>query len=505
MLATYAGETRPLPALRLAPDAQDVLAACVDRAAGAARQARVALLAPPSPLVPAAWARAMRDGWELAPLDPRAPSAVLAKELATLRPDLLVVTAGAIAETVPSLQAGRPAPLAFADGWGLPAPAPEGVPEHLLRPASRAPASVERRAADAAAGAPARPDPGSGGASGGEGVRPLQAAQPVEEAQKVEAALLVSTSGTTGEPRRVRVTQSMLAAHAPAAAQRLGQGPSSVVVACMPMHRIGGLALADRAMRTASHVRFTPWDVARVAEALQDATHVSLVPAQLAALRQHMRRPPNALRCALVGGDLLPPQMAAEALEDGWPVHATYGCTEASSQVATATPEELREAPGTVGRPLACTHVAVATSSDAEGGAGELVLSGPAVAGGRHRTGDVGRFEGGLLFVAGRLGDRITTGGEKVWPAAVEEVLRAHPAVQDACVVGLQDAVYGSRVAAAVVLHAPVSWEELSGWCRQRLPRAAVPRAWRQVAALPRTEAGKLRRAAVRAGWQQTA
>jgi O-succinylbenzoic acid--CoA ligase len=119
-------------------------------------------------------------------------------------------------------------------------------------------------------------------------------------------------------------------------------------------------------------------------------------------------------------------------------------------------------------------------------------------------TGDLGYVdEDGYLTVLDRRDDLIVTGGENVYPAEVEAVLLAHPAVAEAAVVGIPDVEWGQRVVAAVVLRpgATVRAADLAGWCRERLAGYKVPRAFRFVSELPRTESGKVQRWAVRQAW----
>jgi fatty-acyl-CoA synthase len=117
--------------------------------------------------------------------------------------------------------------------------------------------------------------------------------------------------------------------------------------------------------------------------------------------------------------------------------------------------------------------------------------------GGWLHTGDFGHVDAdGRLWVAGRRGDLIITGGEKVVPDEVEAVLTAHPQVVGAAVFGQDDAIWGQRVAAAVVLEAGAELDasRLQGWCRRFLASFKVPRHFEVVAALPRTASSKLRR-----------
>lgn len=328
-----------------------------------------------------------------------------------------------------------------------------------------------------------------------------------------DVRVVLQTSGTTGRPRLVGLTEAMLAAHAMACRERLRTGPDAVWLACLPLHHAGGATLVDRCLRGHGQLRVLDgFDVAGVAAALPRVSHVSLVPVQLARLLD-AGVGPGALRCVLLGGDHAAPGLLGRARAAGWPVHPSYGLTEACGQVATARPEDLDEAPGTVGRPLPGVEVRIAADRDrtAAIGApagptaeGRIIVCGPTVAApGWLDTGDLGHLDdAGRLHVTGRAAERIVTGGENVDARGVERVLRGHPDILDACVVGLPDATWGQRVAAAVVARPDAPDDDaLRAWCRERLPGHAVPRAWKRVDAVPRTDLGKPRRQTVAAAW----
>jgi O-succinylbenzoic acid--CoA ligase len=152
--------------------------------------------------------------------------------------------------------------------------------------------------------------------------------------------------------------------------------------------------------------------------------------------------------------------------------------------------------------------------------AGEILVRGPvvtagyigrpaetaaALAGGWLRTGDVGRLDAdGYLYVLDRRDDLVVTGGENVYPAEVEAVLLAHPAVAEAGVVGVPDARWGARVVAVVRPRdgAPLDERALGEHCRDRLGAYKVPSEFRIVREpLPRTASGKLRRRDLRQWW----
>jgi acyl-CoA synthetase (AMP-forming)/AMP-acid ligase II len=125
-----------------------------------------------------------------------------------------------------------------------------------------------------------------------------------------------------------------------------------------------------------------------------------------------------------------------------------------------------------------------------------MVARGALAADGWLHTGDAGRLdEDGFLHVDGRLKELIVTGGENVAPAEVERVLRSHPSVRDAAVVGVPDSEWGEAVTAFVVLGDPSAAHELREHCRARLAAYKVPKRIEAVAELPRNAAGKLMRA----------
>lgn len=330
-----------------------------------------------------------------------------------------------------------------------------------------------------------------------------------------EVHSLVYTSGTSGRPKGVVLTFGNHLWSALGSALTLGCAPDDLWLACMPLHHVGGLAILLRSVISGAgvvlHESFEP---ERVLEEVErgGVTHVSLVPTMLHRLLEACGggRFPRGLRCALVGGGPLPPSLLQAALSAGVPVAPTYGLTEAASQVATLPPAEA--AAGAVGaRPLPFTEVRV-EGDPPPGSVGEILVRGPTVtpgywrglketaaafSGGWLRTGDVGFVDAaGRLHLVDRKDDLILCGGENVAPAEVEAVLRGHPAVADAGVVGLPDPEWGLRVAAVVVLRpgADPTDGDLAAFCRVKLAGIKVPTVWHRVDALPRTESGKLLR-----------
>ncbi|MEN6584453.1 MAG: fatty acid--CoA ligase family protein [Sulfuricella sp.] len=323
------------------------------------------------------------------------------------------------------------------------------------------------------------------------------------------AELLIATSGSTGEPKTVMLSEANLEAAVLASRSRIPLESGDVWLACLPLQHIGGMAIFYRCAEAGAAVLLHDgFDAARVREdmARHGVTHVSLVPAMLARLLE-IGAPPATLKYALIGGGPLSQSLALQAHQAGWPICPTYGMSEAASQVATlaAFPPDWRE--GMVGPPLPGVSVEIVDDDNRPvQGEGRIRVRGPNVMAGyanaAHEpghglrngwfaSGDRGYFDArGNLVVLGRHDDVLVSGGVNVHPAEVESLLLACPGVNDVAVTGVSDAVWGDRIAALVV----GSVDDLQEWCRDRLPSHLRPRLFVAVAALPRNALGKLER-----------
>jgi O-succinylbenzoic acid--CoA ligase len=331
---------------------------------------------------------------------------------------------------------------------------------------------------------------------------------------RTDTQLVLFTSGTTSDPKGVRLTVGNLVASAVASSYRLGVLPSDRWLVCLPTYHMGGLAPFVRSALYGTGVvvqRSFDADATRRAIAEREVTGVSLVPTMLSRLLEAGWEPPSSLRFVLLGGGPANESLIERCRERSVPVCPTYGMTETASQIATARPETAFEHAGTVGQPLAFTDVTVVANGDPcdPGERGEIVVDGPTVTPGYlggdgaafgefgFRTGDLGyRDADGHLWVEGRVDDRIVTGGENVDASTVAAAVRDHPAVEDAAVVGLSDEEWGQRVAALVV--GDVTPAAVREHCAKRLAAYEVPKTVRVADALPRTPSGTVDREAVR-------
>jgi O-succinylbenzoic acid--CoA ligase len=344
---------------------------------------------------------------------------------------------------------------------------------------------------------------------GGPPVLPLATgAQPGATTAPEGTAVVIATSGSTGEAKLVALSAAALRASARATEARLG-GPARWLLA-LPAEHVAGVQVIVRALLAGAppHILdmrdgFRPSTFAEATAALGDGRrYTSLVPTQLRRILDAGTLSPalEALRsyaAVLIGGAALDAEMRDRASAAGVRVVTTYGMSEtAGGCVYDGVPLD-----GVTVDLEQDGRILLGGPTLASGYVGRAVETAAAFGGGRFRTGDLGRWHYGRLEVLGRADDMIVTGGEKVAPAAVERVLTSQPGVRAACVTALPDQEWGQIVAAAVVLEGPAEaadWTDpLRAAVRTELGRAAVPRRIVAVAEIPLRGIGKPDRAAV--------
>ncbi len=335
--------------------------------------------------------------------------------------------------------------------------------------------------------------------------QPVTAVTPLQDG---DAALVLFTSGTSGQAKAVRLSWAAIRHAADAAVQMLGLAPGISWLGCLPLDHIGGASVILRSGRGGGTVVLQDRFEATATNAAVDGGEVhglSVVPTMLHRLvGERGDRPwPATLRCLLTGGGPLSAALIARCTRLGLPPSQTYGLTEAASQVCTLVPGEAAAHPGSAGRVVPGMELRISNGVIAVRGKalfagyeedGALV---PTVDGeGWFNTGDLGELTAeGYLTVYGRRGDLIISGGENISPLAVEAVLERHPRIAEAGVYGIGDAEWGQVVAAVLVARGePLSDAEVTAWCERHLAAFTRPRSWRWAAQLPRTATGKLQR-----------
>ena len=326
---------------------------------------------------------------------------------------------------------------------------------------------------------------------------------PVDE----EIALVVPTSGSTGEPKGVMLSAAALRHSTAATLERLG-GPGRWLLA-LPVSHVAGLQVLVRSLLAGTSPEVadgpSPEAFAAGTDRLGSAgrRYTSLVPTQLGRLLASGGPTLAALRsydAVLLGGAAPPAGLVDRARAAGVRVVVTYGMSETAGGCVYD------------GVPLGQVQVAVEADGLVRIGGPVLFagyrlrpdLTAQALVDGWLLTRDLGRLtEDGRLEVLGRVDDVLVSGGVNVPAGAVEALLRTHPGVRDCAVVGRSDPEWGQRVVAAVVpadRDRPPTLADLRAYVRERGPVAYAPRAVLVLDALPLLPSGKVDRAAL-ASW----
>ncbi len=330
--------------------------------------------------------------------------------------------------------------------------------------------------------------------------------------------VVILTSGTTGTPKGAARPQSDSIEPVAALFSKIPLRARETTMIAAPMFHSWGFAHFLMGLPLVSTLvlrrKFDPEDTLR-AIAHHRASALVVVPVML---QRILELPPetiarydtSSLKVIAVSGSVLPGELATRVMDTfGDILYNLYGSTEVA-WATIATPEDLRAAPGTAGRPPMGTVVKLLDEQgrevrEGEGGrifvANELMFEGYTDGGGKEivrglmSTGDVGRFDaGGRLFVDGRDDEMIVSGGENVFPREVEDLLADHHAIEEVAVVGVEDREFGQRLQAFVVPRdgGELTVEVVQAYVKENLARYKVPRDVVFVDQLPRNATGKI-------------
>ena len=338
-----------------------------------------------------------------------------------------------------------------------------------------------------------------------------------------QQALLMYTSGTTGVPKGVMLSQSSLVANALAISAEHALGPQDRVLAVLPLYHINAFAVTMLAPLAHGGSLLMPpkFSAAQFwAQAVEGAcTWINLVPTMISYLLEGAapdRAQTGAIRfCRSASAALAPEHLRAFESRFGIGVIETMGLTETAAPSFSNPLDAAQRKPGAVGRASGCEArvIDAALAPVADGVTGELAIRGPNVMLGYYknddatraaftpdgwlRTGDLGRRDAdGFFFVTGRIKELIIKGGENIAPREIDEALLRHPAVQDAAAVGIPDRHYGQEIMACVVVRNGQRVDEaaLRAFCVAQLGPYKTPKLIRFVADLPRGPSGKVQR-----------
>lgn len=333
--------------------------------------------------------------------------------------------------------------------------------------------------------------------------------------------MILLTSGTTGSPKGAK--QSGGGAGLGTLKAILDRTPwrtEETVVIVAPMFHAWGFSQlifgASMACTIVTRRKFDPEATLELIDRHQ-ATGLAVVPVMFDRIMELPEEVLNrysgrSLRFAAASGSRMRPDVVIAFMDRfGDVIYNNYNATEAG-MIATATPEDLRAAPDTAGRPAGGTEVRILDSDFNELPTGEVgtiyvrndtqfdgYTSGKTkdFHAGFMSSGDVGYLdENGRLFVVGRDDEMIVSGGENIYPIEVEKTLATHPEVAEASVIGVDDEQYGQRLAAFVVLESGASANEetLKQHVRENLANYKVPRSITVLDEMPRGSTGKILR-----------
>ena len=344
-----------------------------------------------------------------------------------------------------------------------------------------------------------------------------------------DIAVLLFTSGTTGDPKAAVLRHANLAAYVISTVEFMGAADDEAALVSVPPYHIAGISAILTGVyggrRVVHMAAFTPEDWVETA-IRERITHAMVVPTMLGRILDVLDSRGGSLptlRALSYGGGRMPQPVIERALRlmPHLDFVNAYGLTETSSTIAMLSPDDHRQAMASeleaarrrlssVGRPLPSVELEI-RGPDGQvlppGQPGEIYVRGEQVSGeyahksaldadGWFATTDGGWMdEEGFLFVEGRLDDVIVRGGENISPGEIEDVLRRHPDVADVAVLGLPDDEWGEAVACALVPKgAPPDVESLAAWVKDRLRSTKTPEVWSFRDALPYNDTGKLLR-----------
>jgi indoleacetate---CoA ligase len=352
------------------------------------------------------------------------------------------------------------------------------------------------------------------------------AAAPPAPAQEAPV-LLCYTSGSTGAPKGVVLTQGALFFNVINSVHMHDLTSADRVLTTLPMFHVGGLNIQTVPALHAGatvilHAKFDP-EAAIDAIERERVTLAVLVPAQLTAMMKLARWSKadlSSVRVLTTGSTIVSQAFVQRVHERGVPLIQVYGTTETSPIAAYLRSDEARRKAGAAGLPALYCALRIVDDNDrdvAAGVDGEILVRGPSVMqgywnapeataaalrGGWYHSGDIGHLDAeGYLHVVARTHDLIISGGENIYPAEIENILLEHPAIVEACVVGCPDERWGEAVVAAVVLKpgAGLSAADVIAILDGRIARYKQPRAVRFMDSLPRSALGKVQREELRA------
>ncbi|WP_228850458.1 o-succinylbenzoate--CoA ligase [Aegicerativicinus sediminis] len=331
---------------------------------------------------------------------------------------------------------------------------------------------------------------------------------------------ILYTSGTTGFPKGTIYTHKMLFWNSINTSLSLTITSETTTLNCMPLFHTGGwnVLLTPVLHHGGTIIMLKKFEPEKVLNCIYEG-ELSLfmgVPTMLkmiAELKQFGTTDLSCLKYIIVGGESMPINLIKMYHQKGVPIRQGYGMTEVGPNLTSLHQKDAIRKQGSIGRPNYYVRVKVVDDNGEEIGAneaGELLISGPMVSPGYwkneeattssmdgewFRTGDVAKMdEEGYLFIVDRKKNMFISGGENVYPVEIERVLRGHPKVIEAVVIGTPHEKWGECGVAFLKLSSDLEPEEMNEYCKTRLAKFKTPSKFLSIDDIPKSDTGKIDR-----------
>lgn len=340
------------------------------------------------------------------------------------------------------------------------------------------------------------------------------------DAKPESASMILYTSGTTGSPKGAVLSLKMLFWNSINTSLRLNISQTDNAVIFLPLFHTGAwnVLMTPFLHRGAHIIVLKKFDADQIL-LLSEKNKSTLLFGVPTTMDMMMRSPAfhqvnlKSLRYAIVGGEPMPLELIQKWHQKGIAIRQGYGLTEFGPNVFSLNEEHALSKMGSIGFPNFYCQAKLVDDQDHELGAdqvGELLLKGPmsmshywnnpkateeTFINGWLRTGDLARRDQqGFYYIVGRKKDMFKSGGENVYPAELEKVIRQYPGIREAAVIGVPDEKWGEVGKAFVSLEQSIHWDEsaLRDHCLKNLAKFKVPKYFEVLADLPKGDSGKI-------------
>ncbi|KUG26568.1 long-chain-fatty-acid--coa ligase [hydrocarbon metagenome] len=320
---------------------------------------------------------------------------------------------------------------------------------------------------------------------------------------KMSAALIMFTSGTTGENKSVVHTYNSLFASASSIDKAIHLEEEKKWLASLPFYRIGGFQIIIRTLLTGGTLCI-PQNVStkKIIDGVNrfKPDYISLVNATYRSLLQSNTTELKNTKAIFVGGGPVESSLFKEGISKGLPVYKVYGSTETGSMISILKPEEAVNKIDSAGKPLPGVkikvkqnEILVSTDSLFTGYYKNESLTKEKIENGWYKTGDIGYIDDdGFLFVMGRKDNIIISGGEKIDPKEIEFVIKKLSYTKEVVVFGVPDEKWGQKICAAVLSSTKLDVSEIQDKLKEILPSYKIPKMINQIEKIPVDEMGKV-------------